>query len=176
MFRKLWILLLLLTKISQCFHSYLPARTLKEHSESVCAHHKRNFRFPYCSLARSDLGGKVFTSTEIQDAARQIGMEISLSTLGPFYRSVIRFKSNSSSDQKGEIIGYTSGSVLPPLLRQDAMKIFSVNTGNQLSRNTTLKQQRGWTSPSTFGLTLILGAYGARFLVSNHSSVYFCQL
>ena len=125
--------------------------------------------FPKISapITRADLNSEyheseIFTIPEIQDAARRIGMEISLSTLGPFYRSVIRL-ANSGNESKGEIIGYTSGSIIAPLLRQDAMKIFAVNTGNRLSRSHDLKSTRGWKSPSTFGLTLLLGAYGARY-------------
>jgi hypothetical protein len=106
---------------------------------------------------------ELFTCAEIQDAARRIGMEISLSTLGPFYRTVIRLAAKDESDPKGKIIGFTSGTITVPLLRQDTMKIYGVNTGNQLSRRESLKNNRGWTSPTTFGLSLLLGAYGGRY-------------
>jgi hypothetical protein len=105
----------------------------------------------------------LFSCADIQDAARRIGMEITLSTLGPFYRTVIRLAAKDEAGPKGKIIGYTSGTVTPPLLRQDAMKIYFVNTGNQLSRKDDLKKSRGWTSPTTFGLSLLLGAYGVRY-------------
>ena len=42
------------------------------------------------------------------------------------------------------------------------MKILSVNTGNVFSKTKNEKQERGWTSPSTFGLSLLLGAYAVR--------------
>ena len=106
---------------------------------------------------------KLFTCAEIQDAARRIGMEISLSTLGPFYRTVIRLATKDEADPKGKIIGFTSGTITAPLLRQDTMKIYGVNTGNQLSRKEAQKNTRGWTSPTTFGLSLLLGAYGGRY-------------
>jgi hypothetical protein len=106
---------------------------------------------------------KLFTCSEIQDAARRVGMEITLNSLGPFYRSVIRLAKKEEADPKGKIIGFTSGTINAPLLRQDTMKIYGVNTGNQLSRMATLKNSRGWTSPTAFGLSLLLGAYGVRY-------------
>jgi hypothetical protein len=115
------------------------------------------------SALNQDSKDRLFTCADIQDAARRIGMEISLSTLGPFYRTVIRLSIKDEADPKGKIIGVTSGTITSPLLRQDAMKIYGVNTGNQLSRKESLKKYRGWTSPTTFGLSLILGAYGMRY-------------
>jgi hypothetical protein len=100
------------------------------------------------------------TSLEIEEAAHRCGMELSIKTLGPFYRAVIRL---AKKGETGKIIGYTTGSIIPPLLRQETMVITSVNSGNSLTRKRSQKENRGWTCPTTFGLSLLLGAYAGRF-------------
>jgi hypothetical protein len=161
--QNLYILLFALS--STCHPSYVPTLKILPREQRMMTDSYRGVRraLQTVTCAISPHSGKkdVFDCAEIENAAHRIGMELSLTTLGPFYRSVVRLR--NSSNEKGKILGYTSGSILPPLLRQDAMKIFAVNTGNQLSRNTTIKQTRGWSSPSMFGLSVLLGAYGMRY-------------
>jgi hypothetical protein len=105
----------------------------------------------------------IFTCQDIDDASRRCGMEISLSTLGPFYRVVMRLAEGDTENKKGKIIGYTTGSIFSPLLRQDTMLIYGVNSGNMMSKASPEKKERGWSSPSTLGLSLLLGAYAGRY-------------
>jgi len=58
-------------------------------------------------------------------------------------------------------VGFTTGTVIGNLMRMDTMRVSSVNTGNEVSRERLrkLKAQRDWTLPTVYGVSLLLGAF-----------------
>ncbi|KAJ1475965.1 hypothetical protein T484DRAFT_3137015 [Baffinella frigidus] len=115
------------------------------------------------------------TIEELEATAELWGLSLSFSNLGPFYRAVVRLKNDQPGAGEGDTSGkdeafaYTTGSILGSLLRQDTMRIASVNTGNAFSgssRNaggerdrSAMIKERGWRSPSVNGISILLGAY-----------------
>uniref|UniRef100_A0A6T8JDT5 Uncharacterized protein n=1 Tax=Hemiselmis andersenii TaxID=464988 RepID=A0A6T8JDT5_HEMAN len=102
----------------------------------------------------------IFTCEEVEEAANQCGMTISINFLGPYYRAVIRTLP-APGKEKGKAVGFTTGTMILDLLRQDTMRVSSVNNGNLVSRERLrkLKAERDWRVPTVYGVSLILGAY-----------------
>jgi len=104
----------------------------------------------------------VATLDELQEAANRIGMYFTMTWLGPVYRCVIR-KLPEEGEEKGKAIGFTTGSIIGSLIRQDTMRISNVNSGNELSKKRPDEiADRGWQSPHVLGLGILLGAYPLR--------------
>ncbi len=104
----------------------------------------------------------IISLEEIEDAAKRLGMYFTMTWLGPLYRVVIR-KLPQEGETKGVALGFTTGSIIGSLMRQDTMRIPNVNSGNALSKKRPDEiAGRGWKSPHVFGLGVLLGAYPLR--------------
>jgi len=116
-------------------------------------------------MATAPAGG-YYSLDEIEAAARSAGFTITMTNMGPLYRAILRIAPKPGEEGKGKAIGYTNGALVPPLLRQDTMQISFVNTGNPNSMTKEKRvsvEERGFTSNSVYGLSLLLGAYAMRY-------------
>ena len=125
------------------------------------------------SLSRAPVTCKVandqdlLTLQDVEQAAAASGFSFTVTQLGPLYRVMIRKTPKDGEEGgKGQAIGYTAGTIVGSLMRQDTMRLSTVNTGNPNSMTDRKKvsvNERGWRSNSVYGLSLLLGAYAGRY-------------
>uniref|UniRef100_A0A7R9U1V4 Uncharacterized protein n=1 Tax=Pinguiococcus pyrenoidosus TaxID=172671 RepID=A0A7R9U1V4_9STRA len=112
----------------------------------------------------------------LEIAEEQWGITLTESYLGPSYQIVARTL-EKEGDGKGQIIGYTTGFITPPLLRQDTMQIYGVNRGYgraalEVPAEVAAQQspdkgkgkaaERAWRSQSVHGLSILMGFFAVR--------------
>eukprot|EP00960_Hanusia_phi_P062002 765014-Hanusia_phi.AAC.4 len=151
-----------------------PVRTegqsVAQAKSGTCVHQiKKNARLSrlppmLCKAANEQ---DLLTLTDVEKAAAASGFSFTVTQLGPLYRVMIRKTPEGGREgEKGEAIGYTAGTIVGDLMRQDTMRLSTVNTGNPNSMTDRKKvsvNERGWRSNSVYGLSLLLGAYAGRY-------------
>ena len=146
------------------------SRSSSSRTEKINSYGRYCGRFPYSSTTDSLLAThatqdkatapEVWTLEQLEEHALNEGVQLSISTLGPGFRTVARSSSNSSA-----ILGYCEGFVRPSgeILHLDKMEIFKKMVQQVKAEN---PEFRG--GGSTFGVGLLFGyqalLHGKRFL------------
>ncbi len=138
-----------------------PSTTSTTSSSSSSSSSSTRIRTSPCLAASSSASSPssspqpLVTQQEIDDCAASFGLELRLSTLGPFYRVIARLK---GQDDKSEPIGYTDGFVAPPfkLVHLDTMQV----------RRRYWKQLEG-AQKFPYGCGVLLGATAMRHAHDN---------
>lgn len=95
-----------------------------QHQQNLEQPRPRHQRAPPVFASPSGADAPLLTRAEIEACAADFGIELSLTTLGPFYRVVARLAGEESS-QNTEPMGYTEGFVAPlfGLVHLDTMQV-----------------------------------------------------